>query len=142
MTTYGEPYLGEAVFVGSTGATGTVNYNAEPGDFIIAEPAVEAITITLPAVSAFYPSVAVQPSQAALASGPPYYPTAPKVFGPTVTVAQQAASGAGQVSFVLSAAEATAGTKLNGATGAFDLAVGPSVVGAAVVAIGGNWYAV
>ena len=142
MTTYGEPYLGEAVFVGSTGATGTVNYNAEPGDFIIAEPDVEAITVTLPAVSALYPSVAVQPSQAALASGPPYYPQAPKAFGPAVRVSQQAASGAGAVSFVLSAAEVTAGTKLNGATGPYALAAGPSNVGAGVVCIGGNWYAI
>ena len=140
MTTYGEPYLGEAVFVGSTGATGTVNYNAEPGDFVIAEPNVQAITVTLPAVSAFYPSVAVQPSQAALASGPPYYPQAPKAFGPYVKVATQAgATGVATVSFVLSAAEATAGTKLNGATGAYALAAGPS--GAAVVCIAGNWYA-
>lgn len=141
MPVFGEPnFTDSPVVVGSTGATGTVTYTASPGDFVIAEPDVEPIVIVLPAISNLFPKVAVQPSPAAIASGPPYYPTAPQVSQPVVSVAQIAASGAGAVSFHLSSAEVTAGVKLVGATGPLALPAGPSSAGVSVVAYNGNWY--
>jgi hypothetical protein len=140
MPSYGEPYLGEATFVGSTGASGTVNYNAVAGDVVLCQPDVEPVTVTLPVITGIFPKVAVQPSQAAIASGPPYYPTAPNAAGPFVKVSDVSVAGAsGAVTVLLAAAEKTAGVKVNGATGAVSVADSGAV---SFVAIGGQWYIV
>jgi hypothetical protein len=119
------------IFVGSTGASGTVNYQAANGDIVQCHPDSEEITVTLPNLFTLILTGASQPS--AGASGPSL-PGVVEANSLSVVVRHEA--GATGVTAITAD-----GSLVNGASGGTGLGIADGS-GYRFVSKAGNWYTV